>query len=78
MGLYDCYGKQGIQLKVGPCKCKSYKLGDKVTGIPDGVYLGYEGVVVIKGRVFIAEFSELMDKWGGIIDTFPLLYKRQS
>jgi len=76
MGAYNCYGKRGIQLKVGLCECKSYKIGDKVKGIKDGVYLGYEGIVVIKNRVFVAEFTEIHDKWGSIINLESILLPR--
>jgi hypothetical protein len=65
MGAYDCFGN--CQLKVGLCELIEYKIGD-VVPIQDGVYLDYGGVVVIKDHKFIAEFSELRDKWGGHIE----------
>lgn len=66
MGTYSTYGE--VQLKVGddgemPC----FKVGDK-TDIADGVYVGYEGAVVIKNGVFVAEFPDLFSKWGDIIE----------
>lgn len=64
MGYYDCY--EEIQIKVNPSG-KTYKLGDKVE-IDDGVYLGYEGVIVILGGQFIAKVDVLYDKWGGVIE----------
>lgn len=64
MGIYDIYGQ--VQLKVGDIGMDFYEVGDKVS-IPDGVYLGYEGIVVIKDGKFIAEFEEMTTKWGGTI-----------
>ncbi len=72
MGVYNCFGKKGIQLKVGNCALKDYQIGDKVD-IPDGVYIGYGGVVVIKDGIFIADFDNLTDKWGGVITPRNLL-----
>lgn len=65
MGVYDCYGN--CQLKIGPCELDVYDIGDKVP-ITDGIYLDYGGAVVIKDGIFVAEFKELTDKYGGSID----------
>ena len=64
MGVYDIYA--GVQLKVGKCELINYKVGDK-TDIPDGVYVGYEGAVVIKKGKFVAQYRTLTNKWGGHI-----------
>jgi len=64
MGVYETYGK--VQLKIND-NWESYKVGDKVT-IPDGVYIGYEGIIVIIGRKFVGEFDYLMSKWGTVIE----------
>jgi hypothetical protein len=64
MGMYDTYGKNGVQLKVGENLCHYFKVGDPVD-ILDGVYVGYEGVIVIKDGIFIAEFDHITDKYGG-------------
>jgi hypothetical protein len=64
MSTYDEYGS--VQLKVGLCEMLDYSVGDKA-GIPDGVYVGHDGVVVIKDGVFIAEFSHLVTTWGDIV-----------
>jgi hypothetical protein len=69
MGIYDTYGK--VQLKVGKVDMSSYSIGDKVS-IPDGAYVGYEGVIIIKGGKFLAEFKQLEDKWGSVISTSEL------
>lgn len=61
MGLYDVYSD--VQLKVGPCVCETYEIGDKVP-IADGVYVGYEGLVVVIGGYFVAVFEKLTTKWG--------------
>lgn len=64
MGVYDEYGERHVQLKVGERSMKHFVIGDPVS-IPDGVYIGWEGVVVISDGILIAEFSELTKKWGG-------------
>ena len=66
MGIYDTYGKQGVQLKVGDPSLDHFKEGDEVS-IADGVYLGYEGAVVIVDGKLAKVFSYLKDKWGGKI-----------
>jgi hypothetical protein len=75
MGTPDCYGSDNIQLKIGRCECRHYDVGDRVE-IPDGVYVGHEGVVVIKDSVMIATFPSLTDKWGGSIDPESVLMDR--
>lgn len=78
MGSYDSFVKKEliVQLKVGPCMSLICKEGDK-TSVDDGVYQGYEGVVVIVGKkvVYIGEklnddYPSLKryDKWGNILD----------
>lgn len=64
MGIYNTYN--GIQLKVGIVDMKYYKIGDKVD-IPDGVYIGYEGVVVIEDGKLLETHEYLTDKWGNRI-----------
>lgn len=74
MGCYDCYGdnrnaKTGenfVQLKNGPCILHCYDIGDEVE-IADGVYVGYEGVVVIHDKKVLRVDKVLIDKWGGSI-----------
>lgn len=63
MGVYDSYGKLGTQLKVGPRCLIQYEIGDEVE-IPDGVYVGYSGAVVIIDGRFAAEFEAITSKWG--------------
>ena len=64
MGIYNLYGELEIQLKVGDVGMEYFKVGDEDIQIPDGVYLGYEGVVVIWRGRFIAEFKSIFNKWG--------------
>ena len=66
MGIYDTYGKQGVQLKVGDPSLNYFKEGDEVD-IADGVYLGYEGAVVIIDGKLAKVFNYVRDKWGGKI-----------
>lgn len=70
MGMFDNF--DGIQIKAGPCEMLHFDIGDKAP-IADGVYVGYEGVVVIKGGVFVAAFDNLFDKWGDVVDTHEIL-----
>ena len=65
MGIYDKYGD--VQLKVGECQLTQYNIGDE-TDIPDGIYVGYEGCVVIKKGKFIAQYKTMHNKWGGVIE----------
>lgn len=73
MGVFDSYGS--TQIKVGPCRLDEYNVGDSVP-IPDGVYVGSEGVVVIVGGQFRAEFDCLVDKWGQDIPTREVIESR--
>jgi hypothetical protein len=66
MGSYDTYGKHMIQIKAGECLMKEYNIGNK-TDLPDGIYVGYEGVVAINKGKMVAESECLIDKWGGVI-----------
>jgi len=70
MGIYDYY--ENMQMKIGDVQMNTYKVGDSVD-ISDGVYVGYEGVVVIKDSVFVAFFEEMLDKWGGELDLNAVL-----
>ena len=66
MGMFDEYDH--IQLKIGDdLFCRSFTVGDPVP-IPDGLYAGYEGIVVIVGHTFVARFNELHNTWGGIVN----------
>lgn len=64
MGIYDTYGD--VQIKVGDVALRYYEIGDDVD-IPDGVYVAPDGIIVILGGVFIAEFESMTDKWGSVI-----------
>jgi len=70
MGLFNTYGS--TQLKVGDLYCRLFDVGDTVD-VPDGVYVGWEGVVVIVDGVFAAEFEHLVSKWGDEIDPGTVL-----
>jgi len=68
MGLYDCFGEEGIQLKAGECQMFDYRVGEDVP-LADGVYVAYEGLVVIKSGKLLMTFPEgrLYNKWGSIL-----------
>lgn len=75
MGTFNTFGKKYIQLKVGSCCMMHYDIGDKVD-IPDGIYLAYEGIVVISDNgKLIAFCDKLFDKWGNAININELLNK---
>jgi hypothetical protein len=63
MGLYDTLGS--TQIKIFQSFCQ-YKIGDKVP-YEDGIYIGFEGFVVVINKIFVAEFQDAKDKWGNII-----------
>jgi len=65
MGIYNTY--EGVQIKVGNCLMDEYKIGDKVD-LPNGVYVGFEGIIVIIDNILKAKFSFILDKWGSIIE----------
>jgi hypothetical protein len=70
MGIYDCYGN--AQLKLGDVEMRDFQVGDEVP-IPDGVYVDYGAVVVIKDGKFLAEFENLTTKWGDTVDSSVVL-----
>lgn len=72
MGIYNTFGSLEVQLKIMEGESDLKEIGDEVNE-PDGIYVGYEGCVVIQGGKFIAEFSCLYDKWGGEINAQKLL-----
>lgn len=60
--MYNIYGD--VQLKnADELTLKEYKVGDKVD-LPDGIYVGFEGIVVVVKGVFVEQFAFLTDKWG--------------
>ena len=75
MGVYNIFGERNIQLKVESyekLQLEYYALGDRVE-LGDGIYVGYEGIVVILAGVFIAEFAGVWDKWGGFVGLGDML-----
>lgn len=71
MGLFDTYGS--VQLKIHR-DMDVYQLGD-FAQIPDGIYVGHEGVVVVLGGDFVAEFPTLTSKYGDAICPSKVLSK---
>lgn len=70
MGMFDWY--EDAQLKVGPRGMHAYHVGDAVP-IKDGVYLAWEGVVVVHGGELLAVHPRLTLKWGEEIDPDKLI-----
>jgi hypothetical protein len=73
MSLFNTYGN--TQIKVGDLRMAEFQIGDPAE-IPDGVYVGLDGVIVVIGGIFVAEFPKLTDKWGDPIDLNPLIARR--
>ena len=72
MGTYDTYGDKGIQIKAGVCMMEHYVVGDSCD-LEDGVYIGYEGVIIINEGVFVAEHTHIFTKYGDIVDCSSLM-----
>jgi hypothetical protein len=70
MGLFDNY--EHVQIKVGDPYLRQFEIGDKVP-IIDGVYVGNEGVVVVKDQILVAVFDQLISKWGEAIQPSEVL-----
>lgn len=69
MGCYDTFGNLSIQLKCTECLLNHFNVGDDVE-LSDGIYVGYEGCVVVFGGKFVAELPLecVYDKWGGTLE----------
>mgnify|MGYP001613846378 CR=1 FL=1 len=64
MGLFDDYA--GVQLKVGNDAMKEYDeyaVGDAVP-IADGIYVGWEGFVVVHAGKILCVAETITTKWG--------------
>lgn len=71
MGMYDIYND--VQIKINATG-KSYSIGDS-SPLADGIYLGYEGAIIIRDGMFIARFisRDIQTKYGDIIDLNKLI-----
>lgn len=63
MGVFNTFGENEIQIKLGDCELKHYNIGDEVD-IPDGIYVGWEGIVVIHEGKFLKDYACVFSKWG--------------
>ena len=54
MGAYNSYA--GVQLKIGDVQGIEFEIGEDVN-IEDGIYLGYEGAVVVFDGKLICKFG---------------------
>ena len=71
MGVYNTYGN--VQIKCGNYEeFKTYQVGDKCD-LKDGIYIGFEGAVVIEDKIFVATFTNLNDKWGNTLDCSKII-----
>lgn len=61
MGMYDSYER--VQLKIGPRELNDYKLGEAVP-LPDGIYAGLEGFIVVYDMHLLAVHYNIYTKWG--------------
>lgn len=64
MGCYDNF--EDTQIKVGECLMRQFKVGDRVDSneFPDGAYIAYEGIIIIKQGIFITKIDKIYNKWG--------------
>lgn len=73
MGMFDSYYSEQptkenwdiileVQMKNGPCLLNSYWPGCK-SDIPDGIYIGLEGIVVISNGFVVTVSNVITDKW---------------
>ena len=60
MQTFDTYGN--VLLKIGPCNFCIFQVGDQVP-LPDGIYCGAEGFVVVKSGIFIMEQTTIQSTW---------------
>lgn len=78
MGIYTTYGN--VQIKIDNDKksnpLKQYIIRDKVP-IDDGVYIGREGIIVIKDHIFIAEFNDMKNKYGKSFTYNDIIFKKK-
>jgi len=70
MGMYDTY--EGVQLKAGPCSMNNYEMGDRVE-LHDGLYIGYEGVIVVGDGKLRGVYKTMTDKWGKKMNLYKVL-----
>lgn len=76
MGAYDTYGHTQAQIKMGPLEGTSYLIGADVP-IPNGIYITYEGIVIIHNGKLLDVFgpNTLRTKWGDNIRPHDILDK---
>ncbi len=75
MGVYDYYGDRGIQLKIGlddEWPLHHFKIGDKVI-LDDGLYVGLEGIILIRDGIFVQEFKGMTSKLGSFLSAREIL-----
>lgn len=74
MGVYNVYA--GVQLKVGEnLDLTEYKIGDEVP-LKNGIYIGYEGIIIIRNKKLVECYNFMWDKWGEIIKLEEILDRR--
>jgi len=69
---FDYYGEKKCQIKVGERDKLHYTPGNDID-IPDGIYVCYEGLIVIHNGIFVCEMDNLYTKWGDILDKYEIL-----
>lgn len=71
MGIYDYV--MGMQVKATPDpSMHNYKIGDEIP-LPNGAYLCFEGVFIVKQGKVAASSELTFDKWGGQVNMYDLL-----
>jgi len=73
MGIYNIYA--GVQLKVADeLTLESFKIGEAVD-IPDGIYVGHDGFVVVQTGLLIAKRATITTTWGDEVKPEDILDK---
>lgn len=77
MGVFDTYGDDFIQLKVGDTCLSHYKIGAKAI-IPDGIYIANEGIVVVDGGFVVVASAhiKIFDKRGWVVSCDDIVARR--
>lgn len=70
MGVYNTYA--GVQLKNGSSTLEEFKIGD-VVDLPDGIYVGQEGFVIVGSAILMGKFKTITTKWGDVLQPEQVL-----
>jgi len=72
MGCFDTVGKEYIQLKCTECIMAHYEIGDKIP-LSEGLYISYEGWLVVKNDKVLMTGTHIYDKWGNVLEPSKIM-----